>query len=72
MFHSKKKEKEKEKETQHNMCWTPLCAKNANSVNKTWYLLQTSKKSRERYKYKTKCIQKHMSCTFNFKQIKCI
>ena len=35
MFHSKEKQREKEKETQHNMCWTPLCAKNRNSVKKT-------------------------------------
>ena len=25
----------KKKETQHNMCWTPLCRKNTNNVNKT-------------------------------------
>jgi len=29
--------------TQHNMCWTPLCAKKTpNNVNKTCTLLQTT------------------------------
>ena len=30
------------RKTQHNMCWTPLYAKNANNVNKTWALVQTT------------------------------
>ena len=27
--------KEKNKKRQHNLCWTPLCARNTNNVNKT-------------------------------------
>ena len=35
-------EKQKQK-AQHNMCWTPLYAKQTtNNVNKTWALLKTT------------------------------
>jgi hypothetical protein len=28
-------EDKQNKKTQHNICWTPLCATNANNINKT-------------------------------------
>ena len=41
--HRAHKAKTSKAKTQHNMCWTPLCAtKNTNNVNKTWPLLQTT------------------------------
>ena len=37
--HKTKKNKAK---TQHNICWTPLCANQQNNVNKTVALIQTN------------------------------
>jgi hypothetical protein len=42
--HRSHKTKKNKTKTQHNMCWTPLCATNTGNVNKTQSLPQTDGK----------------------------
>ena len=37
------KRRKTRQKTQHNMCWTPLYAKNTNNVNNTRVILQTTR-----------------------------
>ena len=73
-------EDKQNKKTQHNICWTPLCATNANNINKTWILLQATggknepnivskRRSQRKSQHGTKNVKTHNRTTQKLKKM---